>query len=227
MQSAASGVHDEVMRKHHRASRDTAEIGTGRLEAFSDGVMAVIITIMAFDLKAPLGPDFSDLRRRLPALLIYVLSFTFIGIYWNNHHHLLRATPRITGAVMWANLHLLFWLSLIPVLTEWVGNFYSHTWPAAVYGMVALGAALVYTLLMRMIIRANRDSIVAMAIGSDRKGAASLVMYACAVGFAFLSPYISYALYAAVSVVWFIPDRRLNQPELSAAAQGDKAAGTT
>jgi uncharacterized membrane protein len=204
-----------VMSEHDRASVETMEIGTGRLEAFSDGVMAVIITIMAFELKAPLGPSFHALSRRLPALLVYVLSFTFVGIYWNNHHHLLRATPRIDGAVMWANLHLLFWLSLIPVLTEWVGSSYRNTWPAAVYGMVGLAAALAYTLLVITIVRANeRDSAVAMAIGSDLKGKVSLAMYALAIGFAFLSPWISYGLYAAVSVMWFIPDRRLTRQML-------------
>jgi uncharacterized membrane protein len=220
--------HDDAMSEHDRASVEILEIGTGRLEAFSDGVMAVIITIMAFELKAPAGPGFSDLRQRLPALLVYVLSFTFIGIYWNNHHHLLRATPRISGAVMWANLHLLFWLSLIPVLTEWVGISYRHTWPAAVYGMVALAAAIAYSVLVRAIIRANdRDSVVASAIGSDRKGVASLVIYAAAVGLAFLSPWISYALYASVSVIWFIPDRRLSRHPPPVLAQPEEAAGGT
>src|SRR5579862_3982490 len=133
------------------------ESETGRLEAFSDGVLAVIITIMAFELKAPDGGDFASLRARLPALLVYILSFTFIGIYWNNHHHLLRATPRISGWVMWANLLLLFWLSLTPVATAWVAEEYRHDWPAAVYGLVALGAALSYSLLVRTIIRANSE----------------------------------------------------------------------
>jgi len=188
------------------------EIGTSRLEAFSDGVMAVIITIMALELKAPLGSGFSALSQRLPALLVYMLSFTVIGIYWNNHHHLLRATPRISGAVMWANLHLLFWLSLVPVLTEWVGTAYRHAWPAATYGMAALAAALAYTLLVRTIVRANdRSSIVAMAIGSDVKGKVSLAVYAAAIGLAFVSPWIAYALYVSVAVMWFIPDRRLSR----------------
>jgi uncharacterized membrane protein len=213
MQREAVAEHDDAMSEHDPAPVETFEIGTGRLEAFSDGVMAVIITIMAFELKAPLGPSFHALSQRLPALLVYILSFTFIGIYWNNHHHLLRATPRISGAVMWANLHLLFWLSLVPVLTEWVGTSYRHTWPAAVYGMVGLAAALAYSVLVKTIVRANdQDSIVVVAIGSDRKGMASLAIYAVAVGFAFLSPWISYALYTAVSVMWFIPDRRLSRP---------------
>ena len=139
------------------------ESETGRLEAFSDGVLAVIITIMALELKAPVGEgSFSDLKDRIPALLIYVLSFTFIGIYWNNHHHLLRAARRVTPAVMWANLHLLFWLSLIPVLTEWIGEHWESTAPAATYGVVCLASAVAFTVLATVIIRADgRDSPVA------------------------------------------------------------------
>jgi uncharacterized membrane protein len=185
-------------------------IGTSRLEAFSDGVMAVIITITALSLKAPAGGSFSALGHRLPALLVYILSFAFVGIYWNNHHHLLRATRHISGSVMWANLHLLFWLSLIPVVTEWVGSNYAAHWPAATYGIVALGAAIAFTILVGTIIRANgHDSAVARAIGSFVKGNASMVLYAAAVGLAFLSPYISYGLYAVVAIMWFIPDRHL------------------
>src|SRR4029077_1424427 len=142
-----------------------AEKETNRLEAFSDGVMAGIITIMVLELKPPSGTTFDDLRQRLPGLLIYVLSFTFIGIYWNNHHHLLRATTRISGAVMWTNLHLLFWLSLIPVLTEWIGTDYNHAIPAATYSTVALAAAMSYTLLVTAIVRAEGStSKVATAI---------------------------------------------------------------
>ena len=193
----------------------TEQIGTSRLEAFSDGVMAVIITITALSLKAPSGTDLSALGHRLPALLVYILSFAFVGIYWNNHHHLLRATRNISGGVMWANLHLLFWLSLIPVITEWVGNAYRSTWPAATYGMVGLGAAIAFTILVAAIVRADgRQSAVATAIGSDLKGRLSLVVYAAGIGFAFLSPWISYALYASVAVMWFIPDRRLSSPKI-------------
>jgi uncharacterized membrane protein len=195
---------------------DAGPIGTSRLEAFSDGVMAVIITITALSLRAPDGTDFSALGHRLPALLVYILSFTFVGIYWNNHHHLLRATRHISGSVMWANLHLLFWLSLIPVVTEWVGNAYRSAWPASTYGIVAFGAAVAFSLLVRMIVRANgRQSTVGMAVGSDIKGMASLVIYAVGVGAAFLSPWVSYALYASVAVMWFIPDRRLTRPGLT------------
>jgi uncharacterized membrane protein len=184
-------------------------VSTSRLEAFSDGVMAVIITITALSLKAPLSGSFSGLSRRLPELLVYILSFTFVGIYWNNHHHLLRVTRHISGGVMWANLHLLFWLSLIPVVTEWVGSFYKDHWPAAVYGMVALGAAIAFSILVLAIVRANgRDSSVGRAIGSDRKGNVSIALYASAVGLAFLSPYVAYALFSVVAVIWFVPDRR-------------------
>ena len=189
------------------------ESETGRLEAFSDGVLAVIITIMAFELKAPDGGDFASLRARLPALLIYILSFTFIGIYWNNHHHLLRAARRVTAGVMWANLHLLFWLSLIPVLTEWIGEHYEKTAPAATYGVVGFGSAVAFTILIRAIIRADgSSSLVATAIGSDTKGRVSLLAYAAATALAFVSVWISYALFAAVAVMWFIPDRRLSRP---------------
>ena len=189
------------------------ESETGRLEAFSDGVLAVIITIMALELKAPVGGDFGSLRDRIPALLVYILSFTFVGIYWNNHHHLLRAARRVTGGVMWANLHLLFWLSLIPVLTEWIGEHYDKTAPAATYGLVALGSAVAFTILVRAIIRADGSaSLVATAIGRDTKGRISMVTYAAAAALAFVSPWISYALFAAVAVMWFVPDRRLSGP---------------
>ncbi len=189
-----------------------AERETGRVEAFSDGVMAVIITIMAFELKAPIGAGFADLRGRLPALLVYLLSFTFIGIYWNNHHHLLRAARRVTGAVMWANLHLLFWLSLIPALTEWIGRHYQQTPPAVTYGLVCLGAATAFALLTRAIISADgENSSVAAALGNDLKSRISLVLYATATGLAFVSPWIAYAIFAAVALTWFLPDRRLSR----------------
>jgi uncharacterized membrane protein len=192
--------------------QDQGESETGRLEAFSDGVIAVIITIMALELKPPEEPTFHSLRDRLPALLFYILSFTFVGIYWNNHHHLLRAARRISAGVMWSNLHLLFWLSLIPVLTEWVGEHHTETAPAATYGIVGLGSALAFTILVRAIIRADgSSSLVANAIGSDTKGRVSLLAYAAATVLAFVSPWITYALFVAVAVMWFIPDRRFNQ----------------
>lgn len=186
------------------------ELGSGRLEAFSDAVFAVIITIMALELRAPQGHTLADVRDDLlPGLVVYVLSFALVGIYWNNHHHLLRAADRISGAVMWTNLFLLFWLSLIPVLTEWLRDEYKYPLPAATYGVVLLASGFAYRLLIRSLIRANgRDSAVARAIGSDVKGNISLVVYAAAIPLAFVSPWISYALYVAVALLWFVPDRR-------------------
>lgn len=186
------------------------ELGSERLEAFSDAVFAVIITIMALELRAPRGHTLADVGSDLlPGLVVFVLSFTLVGIYWNNHHHLLRSAERINGAVMWTNLFLLFWLSLIPVLTEWLREEYEYPLPAAAYGVVLLASGFAYSLLVRSLIRANgRDSAMARAIGSDVKGNASLVIYAAAVPLAFVSPWISYALYVAVALLWFVPDRR-------------------
>jgi uncharacterized membrane protein len=185
-------------------------IDTHRLEAFSDGVMAVIITIMVLGLRTPDMPDFHGLEGRFPSLLVYILSFAMIGIYWNNHHQLLRATPRISGAVMWTNLLLLFWLSLIPFATEWVGTSHRNSFPAAAYGGVAVGAALAYSALVRAILGANPDNAgIRAALGRDTKGNASLAIYLAGIGLAFISPYLAYACYASVSVIWFIPDRRL------------------
>jgi uncharacterized membrane protein len=182
-----------------------------RLEAFSDGVMAVIITLTAFEIRPPHGTDLAALRHLMPSLLIYLLSFTYIGIYWNNHHHLLRRTERVSAAVMWANLHLLFWLSLVPILTEWVATSYKATEPAASYGVAALAAAFGYTALVRAIVAVNggADGELARSLGSDLKGRASLGIYALGVVLAFVTPYLAYGCYAAVALMWFIPDRRL------------------
>jgi uncharacterized membrane protein len=183
-----------------------------RVEAFSDGVMAVVITIMAFGLDIPAGHRWSDVSKQVPSLLVYALSFAFIGIYWNNHHHLLRVTRHITGGVMWANLHLLFWLSLIPVATKWLGHAGPHSLPAAVYGMVAIGAAVAYGILVRLIIAADgSDGPVAAAIGSDAKGNLSVAMYGSAIGLAWVSPWIAYAIYITVALIWFVPDRRFTR----------------
>ena len=193
-------------------SESSLELGTARVEAFSDGVIAVIITIMALELRAPDGATLEAVKHELPGLLVYVLSFVMIGIYWNNHHHLFRAADRISGAAMWANLFLLFWLSLVPVLTEWLRDEYRHPLPAAAYGVVALAAGFAYAILVRTLIRANgRSSALAQAIGSDVKGYASLVLYAAGIAFAFVSPWIAYAVYVAVALVWFIPDRRFTR----------------
>jgi uncharacterized membrane protein len=195
-----------------RVPQEQGRRESDRLEAFTDGVMAVIITIMAFGLNVPKDTTWRSLSHQLPSLLVYVLSFTMIGIYWNNHHHLLRATERISGGVMWANLGLLFWLSLIPFATKWVGEAHQASLPASVYGMVALAAAVSYGLLVRLIIRANgRDSAIATAIGSDIKGNVSIAIYAMGIGLAWLSPWIAYGLYVMVAVVWFVPDRRLRR----------------
>jgi uncharacterized membrane protein len=212
--SAAATAGERMLgrMKDQQRSSPSLELGTARVEAFSDGVIAVIITIMALELRAPQGVSLDAVREQVPGLLVYVLSFVIIGIYWNNHHHLLRAAERISGAAMWANLFLLFWLSLIPVLTEWLRDEYRHALPAAAYGAVALAAGIAYAILTRTLIRANgRDSAVAQAIGSDVKGYGSLVLYAAGVGLAFVSPWISYGLYAAVALIWFVPDRRFTR----------------
>jgi uncharacterized membrane protein len=184
--------------------------GPQRLEAFSDAVMAVIITILALGLHPPADTTKNELRLALPGLLIYILAFVFIAIYWNNHHHLLRATRFISGEVMWANMLLLFWLSLIPLSAEWLRDAPRDAYPVAFFGIVGLGAALSYTWLVRAIIRANgRDSEVALAIARDLKGTISLALYAIGVGLAAAGVWwLAYACYAAVSVMWLVPDRR-------------------
>ena len=193
---------------------DPLSQGAGRLEAFSDAVMAVIITILALELRPPQGPALADVKDALPDLFIYVLSFAFIALYWNNHHHLLRATTRISGAVMWANMFLLFWLSQIPVLTEWVHDKHNYRYAitAAASGVVALLAGFAYFLLVRALIQANgRDSALAQAVASDFKGIISLVIYAAGVALAFVWVGISYTLYVLVAVIWLIPDRRFTR----------------
>jgi uncharacterized membrane protein len=193
--------------------RGLIELGSERLEAFSDAAFAILITIMALELEAPRGHTLEAVRDDLlPGLVVYALSFTYVGIYWNNHHHLLRAADRISGATMWTNLLLLFWLSLTPVLTVWLRDEYEYPLPAAAFGLVALTAGLGYRLLVSALIRANgRDSAVAEAIGSDVKGYASLMLFAAAVPLAFVSPWISYALYLTVAVMWVVPDRRFSR----------------
>ncbi|HWD24473.1 MAG TPA: TMEM175 family protein [Acidimicrobiales bacterium] len=186
-------------------------VGTSRVEAFSDGVMAVIITIMVLGLRAPDGVRFSNLANRFPAFAVYVLSFVFIGIYWNNHHHLFHRTDRISAAVMWANLHLLFWLSLTPLVTEWAGTSYRHRLPAATYGVVAIGCAIAFTILTTTILKANggKESTIGVALGSNVKGRISPLIYLVGIGLSALSPYAGYGCYALVAVIWFVPDRRL------------------
>ena len=184
----------------------------GRLEAFSDGVIAILITIMVLELRPPAGADFAALRGVLPSFLSYVLSFIFLGIYWSNHHHMLNATDRVNGAVLWANLHLLFWLSLVPFGTAWVGQNHRAAPPTALYGVLLTCAALAYTTLQTTIIRQQGPgSKLAAAVGHDRKGKLSLAMYISAIPLAFVDPAISDVLYAVVAAVWLVPDRRIER----------------
>ncbi len=184
----------------------------GRLEAFSDGVFAIIITIMVLELKVPHGTDFSALAPLAPVFISYVLSFVNVGIYWNNHHHLLQVAKTIDGRVLWANLHLLFWLSLFPFTTGWMGENEFAPAAVAVYGVVLLMAAVAYTILVRVLIALHgKDSTIATAIGSDVKGYASLAIYATAVALSFVQSFVSLALYFVVAAIWFIPDRRIER----------------
>ena len=183
-----------------------------RLEAFSDGVIAIIITIMVLELKVPHGTELEALKPLLPVFLSYVLSFVYVGIYWNNHHHLLHATGRINGAVLWANLHLLFWLSLIPFVTGWMGENHFAALPTALYGAVLFMSGIAYVVLQTMILRCNeRDSVLARAIGKDVKGKLSAALYVVGVALAFVQPWAAGALYAMVAVMWLIPDRRIER----------------
>jgi uncharacterized membrane protein len=184
----------------------------GRLEAFSDGVIAIIITIMVLELKVPHEEGVEALAPLWPVFLSYVLSFVYIGIYWNNHHHMFHSVKHVTGPVLWANLHLLFWLSLTPFTTAWMGENHFATKPVALYGIGLLMNGFAYSILVRFLIRAHgRDSDFASRIGSDFKGNVSLVSYVAAIGLAFVNPWIAVAIYAAVAAYWFIPDRRFER----------------
>ena|SRR5262245_9803921 len=185
-------------------------MGTGRMEAFSDGVIAIIITIMVLELKVPHGADLAALRGLLPLLASYLLSFVYVAIYWNNHHHLLHACERINGPIMWANMHFLFWLSLIPFVTSWVGEQRDAALPAALYGVVLLMAGLAYLVMERLMVRENGpQSILAEAVGRDRKGLISMIGYVTAIALAFVSPRLAELIYALVAVMWIVPDRRI------------------
>ena len=184
----------------------------GRLEAFSDGVFAIIITIMVLELHEPLGSQLHDLFPLMPILLSYILSFVNIGMYWNNHHHMLYAAQRINGAILWSNLHLLFWLSLMPFATAWMGENHFAKWPVILYGCVLIMNGIAYNILCRqLILEAGADSPLAKALGRDWKGWSSLVIYAAAIGLAFINSWLAVGLYAVVSVMWFIPDRRIER----------------
>jgi uncharacterized membrane protein len=185
-------------------------VNKSRLEAFSDGVLAVILTIMVLEIHAPHGGTLAALREVCPALLAYVVSFGYVAIYWNNHHHLFHATRLISGGIMWANLHLLFWLSLVPATTAWVGQNPNAPLPAALYGVVLLMAALAWLLLVYVIVLRNgHGSEIAQALGNDMKGKLSWVLYTVAIGLAFVHPWIADAIYALVACIWIVPDRRI------------------
>jgi uncharacterized membrane protein len=195
---------------------------TTRLEAFSDGVIAIIITIMVLELKVPHGADADSLKPLIPHLLSYVMSFVYLGIYWNNHHHMIHTVERVSGGILWANLHLLFWLSLVPVSTGWVGENLLDGLPTALYGVILLMAAIAYFILQNVIIHAQgRQSTLAKAVGRDWKGKASVLLYAAAIGVAFVRPWAADALYVLVAVMWLVPDRRIEKQ--MSAAEGSSA----
>jgi uncharacterized membrane protein len=185
---------------------------SNRLEAFSDGVLAIIITIMVLELKVPHGTDLAALRPLLPVFASYVLSFLYVGIYWNNHHHLLHSVRHVSGGILWANLHLLFWLSLFPITTGWMGENHLAATPTAVYGVVLFMAAIAYYILQRTIMaRQGPASVLAAAVGRDLKGKLSPVSYLAAIGLAFVSVWIASAIYLGVALFWLVPDRRIER----------------
>jgi uncharacterized membrane protein len=186
----------------------------GRLEAFSDGVIAIIITIMVLEFKVPeVGHDnIADVLKLGPVFLSYILSFVYVGIYWNNHHHTLQAVKSVNGAILWANMHLLFWLSMIPFVTSWMGENHFSKWPVILYGVVLIMNAIAYTILIIALMRHHgKDSLLAKAIGSDRKGKASIAIYATAIAVSFWCPWVGIMLYGVVAVIWFIPDSRIER----------------
>jgi len=187
-------------------------MGKGRLEAFSDGVLAIIITIMVLELRVPHGDDLASLVPLIPKLSSYVLSFVYLAIYWNNHHHMLHVTHRVTGSILWANMHLLFWLSLVPFATGWMGENHFAPAPTALYGALLLMAAIAYTILQRTILNAEgEDSVLSHAVGEDFKGKSSVVLYAASLFLAFVHPAIAGAIYVLVALIWLIPDRRIER----------------
>jgi uncharacterized membrane protein len=183
-----------------------------RLEAFSDGVLAIIITIMVLELKVPQGAGLEALRPLLPVLMSYILSFVYLGIYWNNHHHMLHTAHKVTGPMLWANLHLLFWLSLVPFATGWMGENHFESVPVAVYGVVLLMAAIAYFILQQLIIASQKpDSLLKKAIGSDWKGKASPLLYVLAIALASFAQWLSMSIYVFVALIWLVPDRRIER----------------
>jgi uncharacterized membrane protein len=195
----------------------------GRLEAFSDGVIAILITIMVLELHTPVGTSWGALGHELPVLLAYALSFVYLGIYWNNHHHMLAAVSQVTGGVLWANLHLLFWLSLIPFSTAWMSEHRFPPTPTAVYGIVLLSAALSYYFLQQLLVRAEgRESVLRTAIGSDVKGRISPLLYLLGIGLSFVNRWLAVAAYVAVALMWLVPDRRVERQITTASTQADE-----
>lgn len=187
-------------------------MGKGRLEAFSDGVLAIIITIMVLELKVPHGSSPEDLKPLLPVFFSYALSFVYLGIYWNNHHHMLHTIHKVNGRILWANLHLLFWLSLTPFTTAWMGENHFETWTVALYGFVLLMAAVAYFILAKSLVQVHgKDSLIAQALGRDWKGMLSIVLYIAGIGLTFLNPWVGFSIYILVAVMWFIPDQRIEK----------------
>lgn len=183
-----------------------------RLEAFSDGVLAIVITIMVLEMKVPHDPSLDALKPIFPVFLSYILSFIYVGIYWNNHHHLFQAVKTIKGGVLWANLHLLFWLSLVPFASGWMGENHFAALPTALYGAVLLGAAVAYSIMVRILLRHHGgESVLARAIGSDLKGNLSMLSYVVGLALAFVQPWMAWAIYILIAIVWLIPDRRIER----------------
>jgi len=187
-------------------------MGKGRLEAFSDGVLAIIITIMVLEMKVPHGTSLASLQPLLPVFVSYVLSFTYIGIYWNNHHHMLHVVKKVNGRALWANMHLLFWLSLVPFVTGWMGENNFDTWPVVLYGLVLLMAAIAYYFLSQSLIRLEgKDSPLGRAFGPDWKGILSPLVYVAGIGLSFIHPWLGFTAYVLVAAIWFIPDQRIEK----------------
>lgn len=187
-------------------------MGKGRLEAFSDGMLAIIITIMVLEMKVPHGSNLDALQPLLPVFISYVLSFIYIGIYWNNHHHLLQAVNRVSGSALWANVHLLFWLSLVPFATAWMGENHFSLWPVVLYGFILFMAGIAYYILAHCLTGIHgRDSELARALGKDVKGILSVVLYLIGIGLAFINPWLGFSIYSVVAAIWFIPDSRIEK----------------
>lgn len=187
-------------------------MGKGRLEAFSDAVLAIIITIMVLEIKVPHGNSLHDLQPLLPVFLSYVLSFVYIGIYWNNHHHMMHVAHKVNGTILWTNTHLLFWLSLVPFATAWMGEHHFTTWPVVLYGGILFMASMAYYFLAHSLTRHHgKDSTLAKAIGNDRKGIISSILYVIGIGLNFLHPYLGFSIYILVAAIWFVPDTRIEK----------------